>query len=124
MWGRSPDAIQAKEAEQQRFIEEIERSLQEATRHDENYRLVFLKVAMDILKMLLQGHFSAKDTQDALLISALVWKPITLRTQDKTEQRYLLLKVFEKVFGSVATGIVSEYNAKELAEIRKTIPVE
>ncbi|MDE2071298.1 MAG: hypothetical protein KGI70_01020 [Patescibacteria group bacterium] len=112
------DKVQEHEAEQQRLVERIVDSLQRIT--EENYRIIFGLHAKRLLEALINQK--ALNPHVDLLLYTNVWKPIELFTSNKTERRYLLLKVFEGVFGSVSSGIVSDYHSEAMGLSRSEPP--
>lgn len=113
---RDLDSIQEHEAKQQRLVEGIVQSLHAATRDDENYRQTFAGLAQQMLVALRKGRIvqGTPGMHPRSKWENLIAAPICAFTKEHHEQRLLLVKVFEKVFASYASGVYGEYHRLEL----------
>lgn len=121
---RDPDAVQAYEAKQQRLVEMILQIINAHTRDNEKYREIFGKIAACLFQDLTDKRWHTKDKAVRAMCLE-IWDIIMKFTNEEhgdnyslkqAERKYLQLKVFEKVFASVSTGIVGEYQSRELAK--------
>ncbi len=127
---RDLDTIQAYEAKQQRLVEGIVRSLYEATLEHKDYRKVFGKLTIHLLETINGKRTHSTTDQLVHKLGSQVFDPIEKflnkevgevfdRSEEEdrlyfAERKYLHLKVFEKVFGSVSSGIIGAYQAEEI----------
>ncbi len=106
------DKVQAHEFEQQQLVERIISSLHNATHDEEDYRKTFFDIAECILLELREKPTLAHAS--VLEFKKYVQEPINAFAKTPAELKYLFLKVFEKVFASVASGIISAYNSETM----------
>jgi hypothetical protein len=101
-----------KEYETQKFVESITEFIYDAI-DDIDYRLAFLELSLAILSDL---HPILRQAPSIEYHTLLV--PIRNKVREKTtndiEYRYIMLKIFEKIFVSVSSGIVHEKLRQEL----------
>ena len=121
---RDIDELQAYEYKQQLLVEGIVNGLYRETRDDENYRYIFGSLAERMLKDMTMNAGISPNERIKKLYEENIWKPIRQFVEEQQgrgdkprhiiERLYLELKVFEKVFSSVSSGIVSSYHRHQL----------
>lgn len=116
-----PDEVMAYEAEQQRLVEGIMRSLDDATDEDDDYIATFKLLAKDLLEDLCGNSLNTTyPSRTVKFVIELINRPIMgFIGRDKLEARfaefqYLQVQVFEKVVDAIASRITSEYQKLEL----------